>query len=221
MRVILLILIFLAACAPAPGLESAAPAGEPLAADAPAANGAVIGSGPAPNPTATPDTRPPAPTPSSTAVPDIRPPAPTLNPTATPDIRPPALSPTPGEKWILVRISEQRVYAYAGEVLVYEFPVSTGRNNNTAVGRFKVRDKRLNAVNVTWGYDMPHWMGVYWVNPDLENGFHALPVLPDGSRLWEDQIGAPASDGCIVLLPDDMAALYEWAEVGTPVVIEP
>jgi hypothetical protein len=65
---------------------------------------------------------------------------------------------------------------------------------------------------------MPHWMGIYWV-AGLKNGFHALPVLESGEELWRDQIGTPASYGCVVLLPEDMAQLYEWSEVGTPVEI--
>jgi lipoprotein-anchoring transpeptidase ErfK/SrfK len=130
-----------------------------------------------------------------------------------------AATPPGAAKSILVSIGAQRVYAYEGERLVFEFPVSTGRNNNTAAGEFQVRNKLASAVNAAWGYQMPHWLGVYWVNRELMNGFHALPLLADGSRLWADQIGTPASDGCIVLLPDDMRVLYEWAEVGTPVVI--
>ena len=122
-------------------------------------------------------------------------------------------------KKIVVDLSDQRVEAYQGSVVVMRFPVSTGRNGNTAVGSFRIRDKKLAPRHARWGYRMPNWMGVYYVGREWENGFHALPVTEDGRELWADQIGTPASDGCIVLRPEDMRKLYEWAEVGTPVEI--
>ena len=124
----------------------------------------------------------------------------------------------PPEKRILVDISEQRVYAYQNGTAVMDFPVSTGRNNNTAVGTFKILDKKAYPYSEPWGFWMPNWMGIYWV-AGLENGFHALPVLESGGELWRDEIGTPASYGCVVLLPEDMQRLYEWSEVGTPVEI--
>lgn len=159
----------------------------------------------------------PEPTVASAALPVVQP-SPSHPPEIEPSTAPTAsITAAPG-KHVLVDLSEQRVYAYENGVLVYEFPVSTGRNDNTAVGVFKILDKKPYPYSEPWGFWMPHWMGIYWV-AGMENGFHALPVLENGKELWGDQIGTPASNGCIVLLPEDMAALFEWSEVGMPVEI--
>ena len=67
---------------------------------------------------------------------------------------------------------------------------------------------------------MPDWMGIYYAG-DLENGFHALPILPNGQRLWANDLGTPVSYGCIVLGVQEAQELYNWASVGTTVRIDP
>ena len=74
------------------------------------------------------------------------------------------------------------------------------------------------AYGSTWDLDMPHWMGIYW-SGNLENGIHALPILSNGQLLWEGYLGQPASYGCVILTTEDAETIYNWAEVGTPVVI--
>lgn len=122
------------------------------------------------------------------------------------------------EKKIIVDLSEQLVTAYQDGSAVMRFPASTGRNDNTAAGSFRILDKRLRPINPQWGYSMPNWMGIYWVG-EMENGIHALPVTEDGRELWGNLIGSPASDGCVVLRAEHMQKLYDWAEVDTPVEI--
>jgi lipoprotein-anchoring transpeptidase ErfK/SrfK len=123
-----------------------------------------------------------------------------------------------GSKYILVDISEQHMYVYEGEVLVYSFVASTGMNNATRVGNFAVQSKIPNAYGSTWNIWMPNWLGIYWAG-GLENGIHALPILPNGATLWEGYLGRPVSYGCVVLGTYESRLLYEWAEIGTPVEI--
>lgn len=123
-----------------------------------------------------------------------------------------------GGKYILVDISEQRLYAYEGDTLVFSFVASTGINNATRVGTFAVQSKIPNAYGSTWNIWMPNWLGIYW-SGGLENGIHALPILPNGSQLWEGFLGRPVSYGCVVLGAYESQLLYDWAEIGTPVEI--
>ena len=123
-----------------------------------------------------------------------------------------------GSKYILVDISEQHMYVYEGETLVYSFVASTGMNNATRTGLFQVQSKIPNAWGSTWSIWMPHWLGIYW-SGGLENGIHALPILPNGSTLWAGYLGRPISYGCVVLSTYDAQVLYNWAEIGTPVEI--
>ena len=124
-----------------------------------------------------------------------------------------------GSKYILVDISEQHMYVYEGDVLVYSFVASTGINNGTRAGTFAVQSKIPNAYGSTWDIWMPSWLGIYW-SGGLENGIHALPILPNGATLWEGYLGRPVSYGCVVLGTYDAQVLYDWAEIGTPVEIQ-
>ncbi len=133
-----------------------------------------------------------------------------------------SLAPVPstgGGKYILVDISEQHMYVYEGDALIYSFVASTGINNATRVGTFAVQSKIPNAYGSTWDIWMPNWLGIYW-SGGLENGIHALPILPNGAILWEGFLGRPVSYGCVVLGTYESQLLYEWAEIGTPVEIQ-
>ena len=141
------------------------------------------------------------------------------------DTSAPASAPIPpapsygGAKSILVDISEQHMYVYDGDQLVYSFVASTGMNGATRVGTFAVQSKIPNAYGSTWNIWMPNWLGIYW-SGGLENGIHALPILPNGATLWAGFLGRPISYGCVVLGSYEAQLLYDWAEIGTPVIIQ-
>jgi lipoprotein-anchoring transpeptidase ErfK/SrfK len=122
-------------------------------------------------------------------------------------------------KYILVSISEQHLSAYDNGQLVYSFIASTGMGNSTRLGKFSVLDKIPNAYGATWNIWMPNWLGIYYAG-SLEDGIHALPILPSGDRLWSGYLGTPISFGCVVLGIDESLQLYDWADIGTPVEIQ-
>jgi LysM repeat protein len=123
-----------------------------------------------------------------------------------------------GGKWIEVDISQQRAWAWQGQTLVYSFIVSTGLPAYpTRTGRFQVKTKLPVAYGL--GLKYYYWLGIYDAGP-LENGFHALPInLSTGQTLWAGYLGRRVSFGCIVLGTYDAQVLYNWTELGTPVVI--
>jgi len=133
----------------------------------------------------------------------------------TPHDSPPTYS---GSKYILVDISEQHMYVYENDALVYSFIASTGMGNSTRVGTFSVLNKIPNAYGATWNIWMPNWLGIYW-SGSLQNGIHALPILPNGATLWAGYLGTPISYGCVVLDTYDAQELYDWVDIGTPVEI--
>ena len=127
---------------------------------------------------------------------------------------------SPGGKRIVVDLSDQHLYAYNSGALVYSFVASTGEaGRRTAPGSYRVLDKIPNAYAYTWSLQMPHWLGIYWAG-SLENGIHALPILSNGQRLWAGYLGTPISYGCIVLGVEEARMLYNWAEVGTTVIVQ-
>jgi lipoprotein-anchoring transpeptidase ErfK/SrfK len=171
-------------------------------------------------------------TPSPTNTP-VEPPTPSATATATPPLLEMSIveeasspsgesgaAPPPyvGGKYILVDISEQHMYVYENDQLLYSFVASTGINNATRAGLFHVQSKIPNAYGATWNIWMPNWLGIYWAG-GLENGIHSLPILPNGAELWAGYLGRPISYGCVVLDSYDSSLLYNWAEIGTPVEI--
>lgn len=132
---------------------------------------------------------------------------------------PPPAPSASGSKYILVDISEQHMYVYENGALIFSFVASTGINNATRVGSFAVQSKIPRAYGATWNIWMPNWLGIYWAG-GLENGIHALPILPSGATLWEGYLGTPVSYGCVVLGTNDSILLYDWAELGTTVEIQ-
>ncbi len=174
--------------------------------------------------------QPVSPTPRPTETPTF---IPTQEPTATstvpllptvtiaPDVAASlgAIQSSSGES-IVVSLSQQHLFAYEGDLLIYSFVVSTGQNGGTAPGNFEILDKISDAWSEPWGFWMPDWMGFYYPIPDMEDGFHALPVLPDGDAIWGNDLGTPVSYGCIVLGSEDAELLFQWADIGTPVSIQ-
>lgn len=125
-----------------------------------------------------------------------------------------------GAKRIVVDLSQQHLYAYAGEQLVYSFVCSSGvAPYYTRTGTFAVQSKIPNAYGGTWGIWMPYWLGIYWAG-GTENGIHALPIMQNGQTLWSGYLGRPVSYGCIVLGTYNAHLLYDWVDMGTPVLIQ-
>ena len=122
-------------------------------------------------------------------------------------------------KLIIVSLSEQHLYAYQGDQLVYSFVASTGAAPSyTAAGEFRIQSKIPNAYGSAWDLWMPWWLGIYWAG-STENGIHALPILSNGQTLWAGYLGTPVSYGCVVLGTEEARLLYDWVDIGTPVSI--
>jgi len=128
--------------------------------------------------------------------------------------------PVPGKR-IVVSLAEQRVRVYESGALLYDWPTSTGIDTSpTHRGIFQVLSKTEKAYASQWDLWMPYFIAVYPAGGGVENGFHELPILANGQRLWAGSLGRPASFGCIILGIPEAETLYNWAEVGVVVVIQ-
>ncbi|NUQ39309.1 MAG: LysM peptidoglycan-binding domain-containing protein [Caldilineales bacterium] len=124
-----------------------------------------------------------------------------------------------GPKLIVVDISEQRCWQYQGDVQLNVWRCSTGMNNATRTGTFRVQSKLRKAYGSTWNIWMPYWLGIYWAG-GTENGFHGIPWNADsGRKIWAGLVGTPATYGCVMLKDAPMEELWNWADIGTKVVI--
>lgn len=121
-------------------------------------------------------------------------------------------------KAIYVSLSKQRMWVYENGRLLWTFLVSTGTPDRaTKAGTFRIKSKIDEAWSNVWQLRMPNWLGIYDVGR-VENGIHAMPMTRNGRPVrW--QVGTPGSFGCVVLNTKDAATLYNWATIGTLVVI--
>ncbi len=141
-----------------------------------------------------------------TPVPTPRPTDESAAPTAQPQ-QPPVGN---GERWIEVNLSEQRVYAWEGDVLMNSFLVSTGTwQTPTVTGTFSIWNKtRIQAMSGP-GYYLPNVPYVMYFYKDY--GFHGT--------YWHNNFGTPMSHGCVNLTIPDSEWLYNWASYGTVVKV--
>ncbi|WP_322797620.1 L,D-transpeptidase [Thermoflexus sp.] len=186
----------------------------------------VRAEGPTPTATLPPATSTPTPSPSPrptlpsspTPTPRVAPTR-TPRPTATMSARPrPAVSPTPWQgppfpsRWILVDLSDQELTAYEGETSILRTKVSTGRPRTpTVIGIFRIYLK-LRAQTMTGpGYRLPNVPYVMY--------FYRGYALH--GTYWHNNFGRPMSHGCVNLPTPIAEQLYYWADIGTPVVVQP
>jgi len=116
-----------------------------------------------------------------------------------------------GERRIVIDLSDQTVSALAGGRLVNRFIASTGSAwTPTPVGAFAVY-ARLDRQRMTGpGYDLPNVPFVQYFT-----GSYAIH-----GAYWHQSFGVPVSHGCVNLQPGDAAWLYDWADYGTPVIVQ-
>ena len=125
-------------------------------------------------------------------------------------------------KRIVISITEQHMWVYENWKLKSEHVISTGMSNSpTLPGVFQIQTHEINAYASNWDLWMPNFMGIYEAVPGFMNGIHGLPLLSNGVRLWGNVLGRKASYGCIILDLQAGEDLYNWAENGVVVEIQP
>lgn len=173
---------------------------------------------PSPTPTDTPTptatytpTETPTWTPTNTALPTSTP----LPPTSPPPIIEPVSPILPPEvslndRWIDINLSQQRAYAYEGDILVRSFVVSTGTwQYPTVVGQYRIYVKYRFADMAGPGYYLPNVPFVMYFYKGY--GLHGT--------YWHNNFGTPMSHGCVNFTIDEAGWVFDFASVGTMVNI--
>ena len=120
------------------------------------------------------------------------------------------------KKAILVNVHDQVLYALDDFRIVYEFDVITGQpGKETTPGRFTIFKKIKDYTSKKYKVPMPYTMffskdgkavhGTEWAT--LRSYLHVYITESVGSM------------GCVGLTEDNARTLFDWAPVGTPVVI--
>jgi lipoprotein-anchoring transpeptidase ErfK/SrfK len=119
-------------------------------------------------------------------------------------------APADGKKWIEIDISDQKLTAWQGDVPVFETIVSTGKPGwRTLPGAFAVYRK----------YESTRMTGPDYDTPDVPWTMYYSGGFAIHGAYWHDNFGTPVSHGCVNLRVPEAKVLYEWAPMGTEVVV--
>lgn len=113
-------------------------------------------------------------------------------------------------RWIDVNLSTQTLTAYEGSIPVFTALVSTGLPATpTVTGHFKIYSKYTAIDMAGPGYYLPAvpWTMFFYRGYALHGAY------------WHNNFGRPMSHGCVNLSVPDAKWLFEFASVGTPVVV--
>lgn len=135
----------------------------------------------------------------------------------------PTTSGTIAQKYIEVDISQQRMYLFENGSILHRLQISSGLYYPTPRGQFKILNKATNAFSKIYNVWMPHWMAFYY-SPIIKAyfGIHELPYsVRNGEKIQRppEFIGSPHTGGCIALGLNDSQKVYNFAELGMPVIV--
>jgi len=135
--------------------------------------------------------------------------------------KPPAVPAGSGKgRRVVFSQADQRVWLVeANGSVTRSYRVSGSRFDNLDAGSYRVQARYRNATSFDSSGTMEYFVEFTtgWSEPI---GFHSIPV--DGAGKLEqstDQLGQPLSAGCVRQDAQDAAFLWDWAPIGTPVVV--
>ena len=120
-----------------------------------------------------------------------------------------------------VSLQDQRVYVRDGSELLYTMYASTGMDDSTPRGSFRIQNERGDHF-----YNPDEGMGARYYTSFLNHGvflFHSVPTDSKGSYIKEeaDMLGiSPGSHGCIRLTVPDARWIMQSVPTGTPVLVK-
>jgi lipoprotein-anchoring transpeptidase ErfK/SrfK len=117
---------------------------------------------------------------------------------------------------IRVFIEQQVLVALENGEEIYSFDIVTGRDGKeTTAGKYRVFRKHEKYTSKTYGSEMPYTMFF------TEDGkaIHGTQMATLRSYLHSYLSDSVGSQGCVGLTDDNAKALFDWARVGTPVVV--
>lgn len=118
---------------------------------------------------------------------------------------------------IVVDKSQNQLFLKVGEDVIKTYIVSTGKDNSSPVGTFKIVNKLENPTWFKSGAIVPpnspdNILGPRWLGFDLKGyGIHGTTQ--------PEQLGKQVTLGCVRMRNDELVQLYDIVPVGTEVVI--
>ncbi len=123
-------------------------------------------------------------------------------------------------KRVVFSESEQRVWLVNPDNTVMStYKVSGSIHDNLDPGTYVVQSQTRHATSYDYGSKMEYFVR-FTSGKNAPIGFHDIPIANDGDMLQTtSQLGTPLSSGCIRQERKDAIRLWEFAPVGTTVVV--
>jgi len=120
-------------------------------------------------------------------------------------------------KYIDINLSQQIMTTFENGKMLDAHLISSGkRGMDTPKGTFKIYNKAPRPWSKAYSLFMPYWMAF---TPSGSYGLHELPEWPGGYKEGANHLGTPVSHGCVRLGVGPAKIVYDWVEIGMPVVI--
>jgi hypothetical protein len=121
-----------------------------------------------------------------------------------------------GENWVEVDLSEQKVMLYTGNKKLETFTVSTGKAATpTIMGQYKIYMKRDDHTMI--GGDKKK--GTYYEQPHVRYISYFYRGYAFHAAYWHNAFGRVVSHGCVNMRTPEAKILYDFAPIGTRVVV--
>lgn len=120
-------------------------------------------------------------------------------------------------KYVDINLSAQIISIFEDGKMLDDFMISSGKKGmGTPKGRTEIYNKFPRAYSREYGLYMPYWMAIA---PSGKYGLHELPEWPGGYKEGASHLGIPVSHGCVRMGVGAAQIVYEWADIGTPVMV--
>lgn len=121
---------------------------------------------------------------------------------------------------IVYGVRAQRVWLVEADGTVFDTWLVSGRRNTPRPGTYKVFSKSRNARGLHGGITMKYMVRFTRGSSGVPIGFHDLPRYANGRPMQTaKQLGTYQSAGCVRQTRANAIQLYEWAPIGTKVVV--
>lgn len=118
-------------------------------------------------------------------------------------------------KWIETDLSEQRLYLKENGNTVNSFLVSTGKWSPTPKGEWRIWTK-LTATRMVGGSKA---LGTYYNLPNVPYTMYYDRGYGIHGAYWHNNFGNTMSHGCTNMKPEEAKIVFDWASVGTRVIV--
>ena len=114
------------------------------------------------------------------------------------------------QRWIEIDLSRQKLVAWEGNIPVYAVVISSGKASTpTRTGTFAVQTKHRITRMSGDDYDVP----------DVPYTMYYDGGMAIHGAYWHNLFGNPVTHGCTNVAVNHAKWLFNWASVGTPVVV--